>query len=211
MKNVAILIVGLGLWGCAIPKTPSDVDLHDGARHFRSELFDTGSRGQIILSASDNISKDGFFGINYTNIIEVENLQTAEKFTLLVDADSKKTLYDTAMLPIGKYRVTDAMLQNISETRSYVGNTTVTSTEVTQFKNFFGNRKIEFDVRPKEVIYLGHFDFVKGDPRVSKDGAKMLNKLNISDKSKEIPNEQKQKWKAEFGKSFEIRLAKDAK
>lgn len=210
MKKFLTIAMACALAGCVIPKTPDAVDLRDGARQFRPELFDTGSRGQVILSMSDNLSGDGFFDMSYTNIIEFENIQSNEKFSLRVDSEGEP-LYDTAMLPIGRYRVSDLMLQYITTSNSYVGNTRVTTTEVNQIKGFIDGRKVEFDVKPKEVVYIGHFYLIKGENKVTKDGAQMLNRLAISDNSKDIPAGKKAEWKDEFGKSFNVRIAKDAK
>lgn len=79
-KLFLILSVCLTLVGCAFPQTPNESDLLRASRQFRPALFNSGARGVVITSLSDNVSDDGFFGANYNDIVAFKNIKTNEVF-----------------------------------------------------------------------------------------------------------------------------------
>lgn len=200
------LIVCFAVAGCALPQTPNEGDLLRASRQFRPVLFESGARGVVITSLSDNVSDDGFFGVNYNDIIAFKNIKTNEVFYMSTILDGNK--YDTAMLPIGTYEVTNLYLQYVYTTTEYYGNTQVVRTVVETDEHYEGDSKIRFTVRPQEVTYIGHFTLTKTDNEVSADGHVKANSFSITDKSDEISPTQKIDWKDEFGQDFVVRLAK---
>lgn len=207
MKKIILVLVGaLCLSACAIPQTPNENGLITATKYFQPELFKTGARGEVIVSLSDNVSNDGFFSTNYTNIIAFKNTHSGEVFSLSTLLGDKT--YDTAMLPIGDYEVINLYLQYVYVTTEQVGNTRVTTTHVVTDDHYEGQKKITFTVTPEEVSYLGHFDLIKAENEVRPDGSMPQNDFKLTDKSEEIPEKQKQEWKKQFGKDFIIRLAR---
>ena len=205
-KLFLILSVCLTVVGCAFPQTPNESDLLRASRQFRPTLFNSGARGVVITSLSDNVSDDGFFGVNYNDIVAFKNIKTNEVFYMSTILDGNK--YDTAMLPIGVYEVTNLYLQYIYTTTEQYGNTQVVRTVVETDEHYEGNSKIRFTVRPQEVTYIGHFALTKTDNEVSADGHVKANSFSITDKSDEISDKQKMDWQKEFGQNFVVRLAK---
>jgi len=205
MRRLSFAIVAFVLAGCAFPSTPSETNLIAGAMQFQPELFDSGARGEIIVSLSDNVSKSGFFGKIYSNNFAFKNLQNGNVY--YIKTNVKGDMFKTAMLPIGKYQATNLYLEYIY-TRTYrQGNTTVTETIIERHEHFEGNNKITFDVKPGEVAYIGHIELVKGENRVDAEGAKIANHFKLSDKSSEIPEESRAEWEQKFGRPFVVRLA----
>lgn len=200
------LIVCLAVVGCAIPQTPNESDLLRGSRQFRQELFESGARGVVIASLSDNVSDDGFFGVNYNDIIAFKNIKTNEVFYMSTILDGNK--YDTAMLPIGTYEVTNLYLQYIYTTTEHYGNTTVVRTVVETDEHYEGDSQIRFTVRPQEVTYIGHFALNKTDNEVAADGHVKANSFSITDKTDDISFSQRDEWQQLFGQDFVVRLAK---
>lgn len=205
-KLFLMLIVCLTVVGCAFPQTPNESDLLRGSRQFRSALFNSGARGVVITSLSDNVSDDGFFGVNYNDIIAFKNVKTNEVFYMSTILGGNK--YDTAMLPIGTYEVTNLYLQYIYTTTEYYGNTQVTRTVVETDEHYEGDSKIRFMVRPQEITYIGHFALNRTDNEVTADGHVKANSFSIIDKSAEISGNQKNDWYKQFGQDFVVRLAK---
>lgn len=204
-KLFLILVVCLAAAGCACPQTPNESDLLRASRQFRPALFESGARGVVIASLSDNVSDDGFFGVNYNNIMAFRNIKTNEVFYMSTILDGNK--YDTAMLPIGTYEVTNLYLQYIYTTTEQYGNTQVVRTVVETDEHYEGNSKIRFTVRPQEITYIGHFALNKTDNEVAADGHVKANSFSISDKSDEISFSQKNDWQKKFGQDFVVRLA----
>ncbi len=204
-KTLFALCAGLMLAGCAFPQTPTADGLIIATKQFRPELFHSGARGVAIVSMADNVSDDGFFSTNYTNIMAFRNVQSGEVYSLNTLLGEKA--YDTAMLSIGTYEVINLYLQYTYQTGEYVGNTYVTTTHIVTDEHYEGNKKITFTVKPEEAVYIGHIDFIKAENTVRPDGSIPVNTFKISDKSAEIPEEQKRLWKEEFGKDFTVRPA----
>ncbi|MDR2268827.1 MAG: hypothetical protein LBD94_01430 [Rickettsiales bacterium] len=209
MKKLCLLVMTAGLAACAFPYTPRDGDLLNGAKQFQPELFESGARGQAIVFLSDNVSKGGFFGKKYRNVIAFKNLQSGAVFYLETKLDDKD--FDTAMLPVGKYAVANLYMEYIYTTTYRQGNTTVVETHIEKHEHFEGNKKITFEIKPREVAYLGHIEILKGDNVADKEGATVANGFKITDKSADIPEDQKQKWKKKFGVDFVARPASVAK
>lgn len=209
MKRFLAIITLFGLAACAFPRTPDESDLLNGAKQFRPELFNSGARGQVIASISDNASSSGFFGKKYRDVVAFKNLQSGAVSYLATRIEDKD--YDAAMLPIGKYQVVNLYMEYIYTTTQHTRNATITTTHVEKHEHFEGNKKITFDVKPGEVTYLGHIDLIKSDNAVDKEGAKIVNAFKISDKSADIPSSQKQTWEKEFGKPFVARMMSAAK
>ena len=204
MKKFILLVLFL-LSGCAFPSTPTSDGLIIATKQFRPELFASGARGEVIISMSDNVSDDGFFSTNYTNLIAFRNVQSGEVYSLNTLLGEKA--YDTAMLSIGTYEVINLYLQYVYQTTEVYGSMQTTTTHIVTDEHYEGNSKITFTVKPEEVVYIGHIDFIKAENTVRPDGSVPVNKFKISDKSKDIPEEQRQKWQREFGKDFVVRLA----
>lgn len=193
------------LMGCVFPQTPSSDSLIVATKQFRPELFASGARGEVIVSMSDNVSDDGFFSTNYTNLIAFRNVQSGEVYSLNTLLGEKA--YDTAMLSIGTYEVINLYLQYVYTTTEVYGSMQTTTTHVVTDEHYEGDKKIRFTVKPSEVVYIGHINFIKAENTVRPDGSIPVNTFQISDKSKNIPEEQRQKWQQEFGKDFVVRLA----
>ena len=197
-------IVGLmGLCACAFPSTPGEGNLLNGSKQFKSELFQSGARGEIVVQMSDNVSSDGFFGIDYDNMIAFKNTQSGEVFFLKMDSCG----YDWAMLPVGQYQVTNLYLQSSYTTQYQFGNTTHVQTHIERIEHFEGNDKIVFNVKPGTVSYIGHFNLIKPDNKVAKDGKINVNTYKITDDSAKIPEKMKSKWFKEFGQNYVVGLA----
>jgi hypothetical protein len=205
MNKLVLGFAALGLCACTFPHTPGEGDLIGGTQEFRGELFESGARGEIILSMSNNVSDDGWFGRNYENMIAFKNLQSGEVFnmrTKLGGAD-----YDWAMLPIGQYEVTNLYLQYVYTTSQQIGNTTQVTTHVETLENFENGKKIRFNVKPGVVSYIGNFDMIMPENKIDKEGRHLGRSFKIEDRSAKIPDSQKQKWKKEFGRSYVVDLA----
>ncbi|MBD5391336.1 hypothetical protein HDR66_00860 [bacterium] len=205
MKKIAILLCVMTLGACTFPTTPQDGDLMNATHQFQPELFTSGARGVAIVSMSDNVSDTGWFGKNYTNGLAFKNTQSGEAFFLSTKKGSND--YDTAMLTVGEYEVTNLYMQYVYTTTSQVGNTTIVTTHVDTDDHFEGDKKIRFTVRPGVVTYIGHIDLVRAENVVSSDGVKKPNSFNISDKSADIPERQIKKWKQKFGTDYAVNVA----
>lgn len=207
MKKVILVLVGIWcLSACAVPQTPNESGLITATKQFQPELFKTGARGEVIVSLSDNVSDDGFFSTNYTNIIAFKNIRSGEVFSLSTLLGDRA--YDTAMLPVGDYEVINLYLQYVYVTTEQIGNTRITTTHIVTDEHYEGSKKITFTVASEEVTYIGHFDLIKAENEVRPDGSMPQNDFKLSDKSEEIPEKQKQEWKKQFGKDFVVRTAK---
>lgn len=206
MKKTALYALTMVLAACAFPRTPGDGDLLNATHNFQPELFSSGARGQVIVSLADNVSDDGWFGKNYTDGIAFKNLQSGEVFFL----STKKGVrdYDTAMLTIGEYEVTNLYLQYVYTTTSSAGNTTITTTHVETDENYQGDCRIRFTVRPGRVSYIGHFDLIRAENRVGADGVALRNSFKLSDHAADIPQKQRDKWRRMFGVDFDVAPAK---
>ncbi len=204
-RMISLLFCCLGLAACAFPMTPTENGLITATKQFQPALFETGARGEVVTSLADNVSDDGFFSTNYTNILAFRNVQSGEVFSVSTLLGKKK--YDSAMLSIGTYEVVNLYLQYVYTTTETYGTTRVTTTHVVTDEHYEGDKKIRFTVRPGEVTYIGHFDLIKADNEVLPDGSVPVNSFKISDKSADISEEQKAKWFSEFGKDFVVRLA----
>lgn len=204
MKKGILLLLFL-LVGCAFPQTPTSDGLIIATKQFRPELFVSGARGEVIISMSDNVSDDGFFSTNYTNLVAFRNVQSGEVYSLSTLLGEKA--YDTAMLSIGTYEVINLYLQYVYQTTEVYGSMQTTTTHIVTDEHYEGDKKIRFTVKPGEVVYIGHIDFIKAENTVRPDGSISVNTFKISDKSKNIPEEQRQKWQREFGKDFTVDIA----
>jgi hypothetical protein len=205
MKKLVSGTMLLGLCACAFPGTPYEGNLLNGSKQFRRELFDSGARGEIILSMSDNVSNDGWFGKKYENIIAFKNLQTGEVYNLRTKSGDNE--YDWAMLPIGGYQVTNLYLQYVYTTSDRVGNTTRVTTHVETLEHFEGDSKVRFNVKPGIVSYIGNFEMIMPENKVDPDGRYALRSFKIQDLGDKISDGQKKKWEREFGKGFVVDLA----
>lgn len=203
MKKLFGIAGLMGLCACAFPSTPGEVNLLNGSKQFKSELFHSGARGEVIIQMSDNVSSDGFFGKDYENIIAFKNNQSGEVFYLEMDSGG----YDWAMLPVGQYQVTNLYLQYTYTTQQQMGNTTHVTTHVERIEHFEGNDKIVFNVKPGTVSYIGHFNLIKPENKVSNDGKIGTNTYTIKDDSAKIPEKMKSKWVSEFGQHYVVGLA----
>lgn len=206
MKKLMIIFVMLGLAACTFPHKPTEGSLLNGAKQYRPEMLESGARGVVIVSMTDNVSKDGFFGKNYENVVAFKNMQSGEIYHLKTKLDSRA--YDTAMLPIGDYQVTNLYLQYVYTTTQQSGNTTITRTHVETVEHFEGNKKITFKVKPGAVTYIGNIELVKSENKVNADGTHPVNTFKIEDRSAKIPQKQKTKWENEFGQSYVVNIAK---
>jgi hypothetical protein len=202
------LILGLSLLGlcaCAFPSVPREGNLLNGSKEFRSALFESGARGEVIVSMSDNVSDDGWFGKNYENVVAFKNLQSGEVYNLktkLGDSD-----YDWAMLPIGEYEVTNLYLQYIYTSSQQIGNTTHVTTHIETLEHFEGDKKIRFNVKPGIVSYIGNIEMVMPENKVNLDGRYASRMFKIEDRSAKISDKQKKKWETEFGQLYIVNLA----
>ncbi len=202
MRKVGLLVLLLAVGACSFPSTPGEGNLLHGVRQFQAPLFEYGARGEVIVSMADNVSKTGFFGKNYENIMAFRNVQSGEEFYLKTKLG--KQPYDTAMLTIGEYEVTNLYLQYTYVTTEHMGNTTVTTTHIVRDEHFEGDDKIRFVVKPGRVTYIGHIDLIKPENQVAADGRIPTNSYRISDKSDQIPDKQAQKWRREFGADYVV-------
>ena len=167
-------------------------------------IFTTSQENLDICTKSSNLQREGKLNYFYT-YLHIHQ-KTNEVFYMSTILDGNK--YDTAMLPIGAYEVTNLYLQYIYTTTEQYGNTQVVRTVVETDEHYEGNSKIRFTVRPQEVTYIGHFALTKTDNEVSADGHVKANSFSITDKSDEISDKQKMDWQKEFGQNFVVRLAK---
>lgn len=205
LKNFFILLMLAFVGACACPLTPEDGDLLRATKQFQPKLFNYGARGVAILSMSDNVSDDGWFGKNYTDTMKIKNKNTNDVFLLSTKKGKKE--FDAAMLPVGRYTVDSIYLSYVYQTTEHYGNTTYVTTHVETDEGYENGRKISFDVRAGEVVYLGHFDLIKRKINVSADDEATVNDFKLTDKSSSIPAEQKSLWKKQFGKDFVARAA----
>ena len=207
MKKLSMLFALCSLLSaCTFPLTPGEGNLLNGSKQHRAELFESGARGQVIVSMTDNISSDGFFfGKKYEQKVSFKNLGSAEVFHLSTKLGSKE--FDTAMLPIGDYEVTNLYLQYVYTTTHRQGNAMVTTTHIETIEHFENNNKVQFSVKPAEVAYLGNIELIKADNKVDAEGKRALNSFKITDESAKISDKQKSKWEKEFGKPLVVRLA----
>jgi hypothetical protein len=204
MKKLILFAAALALGACAFPSTPSEGDLVAGTRQYRPELFASGARGQVIMSISDNVSSSGFFGKKYRDVAAFKNVQNGTAFYL--DAKLGDKDFAAAMLPIGKYEITNLYMEYIYTTTQRNGNTTIITTNIETHSHFEGKNKITFDVKPGEVAYLGNIELVKGENAVDNEGAKLADTFKITDDSAGIPDARKTEWEKEFGRPFIVRL-----
>jgi len=204
MKKILFLLFALS--ACAFPSTPGDVNLVGATKQYRAKLFESGARGQVVVQLADNVSTGGFFGKKYRNVMAFKNVQSGEVLFLQSRQD-KQEEFDTAMLPIGKYEITNLYLEYVTVRTYQQGNMRVTETNVEKHEHFQRPYTITFDVKPGEVSYIGRIELVKGDNVVDPEGAKMTNTFKIIDKSAEIPDELRQKWETEFGRPLTVNLA----
>ena len=203
MKKIVFLVLALSLSACSIPRTPTDVDLLSASTQFREKLFETGARGQIILGMSDNISSTGFFSTNYEDVAEIKNIKTGEVYTLRTKL--KRNAYDSIMLPVGDYVITNLYLEYTYTTSTQVGNQRIVEYHVKRLEHFEGKNKLSFSVKSKEVTYLGDIKLIKFDNKSdSKD--KFAGAYKLENNSDNIPAKQKKKWKNTFGKDYSVRL-----
>ncbi|MDR2686030.1 MAG: hypothetical protein LBB23_04665 [Rickettsiales bacterium] len=208
MKNFLIFVVVAMLAACSFPKTPGEGSLMNGTRQYRPELFNSGARGQVIIQLSDTASKGGIFGKKYKKYAAFKNVQTGEAHYLTT---SKQGGLDAAMLPIGKYQMTNLFLQFVT-TRTYrQGNVQITETIIEKHEHFEGNSKITFDVKPGEITYIGNLELIKGDNKVDDEGAKISNTFKIADKSAEIEPDDREEFEKELGGKFIVRLMTSTK
>lgn len=205
MKRIILSLAVLGLGACAFPAVPGDADILNGSKEFRKELFDTGARGEIILSMTDNVSDDGWFGKNYENIIAFKNIQTGEVYNLTTKLGEND--YDWAMLPIGEYQVTNLYLQYTYTSRQQVGNTTHVTTHIETIDHFEGDKTIRFRVKPGVVSYVGNFEMILPEAKVDLEGRYKMRSFKIEDRSAKIPDDQKQEWQEEFGQMYIVNMA----
>lgn len=205
MNKLILGLAVLGLGACAVPSTPGEGNLLNGSKEFRSKLFESGARGEVIVSMSDNVSDDGWFGKNYDNIVAFKNLQSGEVYSLKTKLGD--TEYDWAMLPIGEYEVTNLYLQYVYTTTQSYGNTTHVTTHVDTIDNFEGNSKIRFNVKPGVVSYIGNLEMIMPENKIERDGRYAGRSFKIEDRSAKITDKQKKKWDKEFGQSYVVNLA----
>lgn len=191
--------------GCTFPQTPTSGGLVTATKQFRPELFQSGARGEIIVFMADNISDDGFFSTNYTNVMAFKNMGSGEVF--FVKTLLGENAFDTAMVPIGQYEVVNLFLQYVYTTTEQTGNTTITTTHVISDEHYENGKKIRFSVKPGEVTYIGHFDLIKPENAVNPDGTIPTKTFKISNKSNEISQKQQQEWLKQFGTDYVVRPA----
>lgn len=205
MNKLILGLAVLGLGACTVPSTPGEGNLLNGSKEFRSKLFETGARGEVIVSMSDNVSDDGWFGKNYDNIVAFKNLQSGEVYSLKTKLGDKE--YDWAMLPIGEYEVTNLYLQYVYTTTQSYGNTTRVTTHIDTIDNFEGDSKIRFTVKPGVVSYIGNLEMIMPENKIERDGRYAGRSFKIEDRSAKITDKQKKKWDKEFGQSYVVNLA----
>lgn len=205
MNKLILGLAVLGLGACTVPSTPGEGNLLNGSKEFRSKLFETGARGEVIVSMSDNVSDDGWFGKNYDNIVAFKNLQSGEVYSLKTKLGDKE--YDWAMLPIGEYQVTNLYLQYVYTTTQSYGNTTRVTTHIDTIDNFEGDSKIRFTVKPGVVSYIGNLEMIMPENKIERDGRYAGRSFKIEDRSAKITDKQKKKWDKEFGQSYVVNLA----
>lgn len=205
MNKLILGLAVLGLGACAVPSTPGEGNLLNGSKEFRSKLFESGARGEVIVSMSDNVSDDGWFGKNYDNIVAFKNLQSGEVYSLKTKLGDKE--YDWAMLPIGEYQVTNLYLQYVYTTTQSYGNTTRVTTHIDTIDNFEGDSKIRFTVKPGVVSYIGNLEMIMPENKIERDGRYAGRSFKIEDRSAKITDKQKKKWDKEFGQSYVVNLA----
>lgn len=205
MKKILLLTLALALGACTFPSTPTETNLLNGAKQHRAELFESGARGEVILSMSDNVSDDGWFGKNYENKVAFKNIHTGEMYFLRTKLDDRD--YDWAMLPIGEYEVTNLYLEYVYTTSERQGNMTVVTTHVETIAHFEGGKNIRFRIKPGEITYVGNFEMVKAENKVDAEGRHPTNSFKIEDRSAKIPERQKKIWEKEFGRDYVVRLA----
>jgi hypothetical protein len=200
--------LALSLAACGFPRQPGEGNLLNMSLDHHKEIFEQGGRGQIIMSMTDNLSDDSFLlGIVYDNVMVFQNKQTGEQYFLKTKLGSKK--YATAMLPLGEYEVSNLYMRYTYQTRQQMGNTVVVTTHVVTYDHFEQGKVISFDVKPGEVIYIGNFEMIKPEKgSIEKDGSLKMPGFKLTDKSGDIGQSQVAEWKTEFGKPFEVRLAK---
>ncbi len=205
LKRFFVLLTLTLVGACACPLTPQDGDLLRATKQFQPELFNYGARGVVILSMSDNVSDDGWFGKNYTDTVKIKNKNTNDVFFL--STKKGKNDFDTAMLPVGRYTVDSLYLVYVYQTTEQYGNTTYVTTHVETDEGYENGKKISFDVRAGEVAYLGHFDLIKRKISLTDNDDATVNDFELTDKSSAISAEQKSLWKKQFGKDFVARKA----
>ncbi|MDR0726669.1 MAG: hypothetical protein LBF37_01245 [Rickettsiales bacterium] len=205
MKKIILGFCVLGLCACAFPNTPGEGNLLNGSKEFREPLFESGARGEVIISMSDNVSDDGWFGKNYENVVSFKNMQSGEVYSLKTKLGDKE--YDWAMLPIGEYEVTNLYLQYTYTTSQQVGNTTHTTTHIETLEDFQGKSKIRFNVKPGVVSYIGNIELIMPENKIDLDGRYASRTFKIEDCGAKISDKQKKKWEKEFGQSYVVNLA----
>ncbi len=203
MKKIGLLILVLSVFACSMPRTPTDADLLSASTQFREELFESGARGQVILGMSDNISSTGFFSTNYEDVVEIKNIKTGEVYYMRTKLN--RNAYDTIMLPVGDYLITNLYLEYTYTTSTQVGNQRIVEYHVKRLEHFEGKNKLTFSVKSKEVVYLGNIKLIKLDNKQdTKD--KFAGMYKLENNSTSVPEKQKKKWKKTFGKDYSVRL-----
>ncbi len=202
MSKVFVVICCFLMCGCTFPTTPQDGDLLNATHQFQPEMFNSGARGVVVVSLSDNVSKNGWFGRKYIDAMAFKNLQSGEAFFLSTQMGNKE--YDTAMLTIGEYEVTNLYMQYIYTTTSQVGNQTITTTHIETDEHYENDDKIRFFVKPGQVSYIGNIKLVRSENEVRSDGKKVPNTFKIEDKSADIPVKQQKKWLKQFGTDYVV-------
>lgn len=206
MKNIFLILTSIYLTACAFPLTPGEGNLLNGTRQFRGELFNSGARGVAVVSMSDNVSKTGFFGRSYEQVMSFKNLNSGEPFYFKTEMGGDE--YDWAMLPVGKYEITNLYLQYSYTTCQTIGNSQHCTTHVETIEDFQGNDKIRFTVRPGAVVYVGNIDLIVPDNTVNTDGKISTGReYKITDQSAKIPQDIKDDWRKEFGRDYIVGLA----
>lgn len=206
MKKIFSIIGCLLIGGCAIPTTPQDGDLLNATRQFKSKMFDSGARGVVIASLTDNVSKGGWFGRKYSDTMAFKNLQSGEVFFLSTNLAGKE--YDTAMLTIGEYEVTNLYLQYVYTTTTQIGNQTITTTHIETDEHYENDDKIRFVVKPGQVSYIGNVKLLRRENEVRNDGKIRTNTFKIEDRSADIPHKQQKKWRKLFGTDYVVDIMK---
>lgn len=203
MRKISLLILSLSLFACSIPRIPTDADLLSASTQFREELFESGARGQVILGMSDNLSSTGFFSTNYEDIAEIKNIKTGEIYYMRTKL--KRNAYDSIMLPVGNYEITNLYLEYTYKTSTQVGNQRIVELHIKRLEHFEGQDKLSFSVKSNEVSYLGDIKLIKLDNKNdAKD--KFVGTYKLENNSANVPEKQKKKWKNTFGKDYSVRL-----
>ena len=193
----------MALSACSFPSTPGEGNLMNAGTQYQKDLFDTGARGQIVVSMSDTLSDGGWFGTVYDNFMNFKNKQSGEQFFVKTKLNSID--YATAMLPVGEYEVTNLYMQRTYTTSTYAGKTTIVTTHVVTYDHFERGKSITFTVRPGDVTYLGNLQMVKAD-KGTDSASSFAGSVVVTDKSADIPDKKKSEWEKKFGRPLTVQL-----